>query len=297
MAATTGLVSTLRAVATNPFSERWPKRAHSTETVASVHSVSALKTSTSATDDSAASPSTDLAYGTPSSTLFENIPPNANTDCATPSSRNSRRPSSRPIPNTMKQPPMNATSRRLSTGGNFDRPLIRRNSSAGSASANTKRVSATLAELGQLLSRAKAYPAMTRMNSGAARAKWVKKALIGAGDSGHRVADKISIMHEYENFMRHVFEHGVDKNDRTGTGARSVFGYQMRFDLGQGFPLVTTKKLHLRSIIHELLWFLKGTSNVEYLQRNGVTIDRKSTRLNSSHSSISYAVFCLKKKT
>lgn len=82
----------------------------------------------------------------------------------------------------------------------------------------------------------------------------------------------MSIMHEYENFMRHVFEHGVDKNDRTGTGARSVFGYQMRFDLSQGFPLVTTKKLHLRSIIHELLWFLKGTSNVEYLQRNGVTI-------------------------
>src|SRR6266404_3391433 len=79
-------------------------------------------------------------------------------------------------------------------------------------------------------------------------------------------------MHEYENFMRHVFEHGVDKADRTGTGARSVFGYQLRFDLGQGFPLVTTKKLHLRSIIYELLWFLKGASNVEYLQRNGVTI-------------------------
>ncbi len=68
-------------------------------------------------------------------------------------------------------------------------------------------------------------------------------------------------MHEYENFMRHVFEHGVDKADRTGTGARSVFGYQLRFDLGQGFPLVTTKKLHVRSIIYELLWFLKGASN------------------------------------
>jgi thymidylate synthase len=80
------------------------------------------------------------------------------------------------------------------------------------------------------------------------------------------------VMHPYEDFMRYVFEHGVDKSDRTGTGARSVFGYQMRFDLGQGFPLVTTKKLHLRSIIHELLWFLKGSSNVEYLQRNGVTI-------------------------
>jgi thymidylate synthase len=79
-------------------------------------------------------------------------------------------------------------------------------------------------------------------------------------------------MHPYEDFMRYVFEHGVDKSDRTGTGARSVFGYQMRFDLGRGFPLVTTKKLHLRSIMYELLWFLKGTSNVEYLQRNGVTI-------------------------
>jgi thymidylate synthase len=79
-------------------------------------------------------------------------------------------------------------------------------------------------------------------------------------------------MHPYQDFMRYVFEHGVDKSDRTGTGARSVFGYQMRFDLGRGFPLVTTKKLHLRSIIYELLWFLKGTSNVEYLQRNGVTI-------------------------
>jgi len=80
------------------------------------------------------------------------------------------------------------------------------------------------------------------------------------------------IMHEYETFMRHVLEHGVDKSNRTGTGARSVFGYQMRFDLAQGFPLVTTKKLHVRSIVHELLWFLKGTGNVEYLQRNGVTI-------------------------
>jgi len=79
-------------------------------------------------------------------------------------------------------------------------------------------------------------------------------------------------MRQYEDFMRHVFEHGADKRDRTGTGTRSVFGYQMRFDLREGFPLVTTKKLHLRSIIHELLWFLRGESNVRYLRENKVTI-------------------------
>ncbi len=79
-------------------------------------------------------------------------------------------------------------------------------------------------------------------------------------------------MRQYEDFMRHVLEHGVDKSDRTGTGTRSVFGHQLRFDLGAGFPLVTTKKLHLRSIIHELLWFLQGSSNVAYLRQNGVTI-------------------------
>jgi thymidylate synthase len=79
-------------------------------------------------------------------------------------------------------------------------------------------------------------------------------------------------MHQYEDFMRHVFERGIAKTDRTGTGTRSWFGYQMRFDLQQGFPLITTKKLHLRSIIYELLWFLQGSSNVQYLRDNHVTI-------------------------
>ncbi len=79
-------------------------------------------------------------------------------------------------------------------------------------------------------------------------------------------------MKQYLDLMRHVRDHGVEKSDRTGTGTRSVFGYQMRFDLQQGFPLVTTKKLHLRSIIHELLWFLKGDTNIQYLKDNGVRI-------------------------
>ena len=79
-------------------------------------------------------------------------------------------------------------------------------------------------------------------------------------------------MKQYLDLMRHVRDHGVDKSDRTGTGTRSVFGYQMRFDLAQGFPLVTTKKCHLRSIIHELLWFLKGDTNIAYLKQNGVSI-------------------------
>lgn len=79
-------------------------------------------------------------------------------------------------------------------------------------------------------------------------------------------------MRQYEDFMRHVYEHGVTKTDRTGTGTRSVFGYQMRFDLAAGFPLVTTKKLHTKSIFTELLWFLRGDSNVRWLQERGVSI-------------------------
>ena len=79
-------------------------------------------------------------------------------------------------------------------------------------------------------------------------------------------------MKQYHDLIRHVLENGTEKSDRTGTGTKSVFGYQMRFDLSEGFPLITTKKLHLRSIIHELLWFLKGDSNIEYLKENGVSI-------------------------
>jgi thymidylate synthase len=79
-------------------------------------------------------------------------------------------------------------------------------------------------------------------------------------------------MKQYHDLMRHVLENGIKKTDRTGTGTISVFGYQMRFNLEDGFPLVTTKKLHLRSIIHELLWFLKGDTNIKYLKDNGVSI-------------------------
>lgn len=79
-------------------------------------------------------------------------------------------------------------------------------------------------------------------------------------------------MKQYLGLMRHVYENGTEKEDRTGTGTRSVFGHQLRFNLKEGFPLVTTKKVHLRSIIHELIWFLKGETNIAYLKENGVSI-------------------------
>ncbi|TAE51603.1 MAG: thymidylate synthase [Bacteroidetes bacterium] len=79
-------------------------------------------------------------------------------------------------------------------------------------------------------------------------------------------------MQAYHDLLRHVLTHGTDRSDRTGTGTRSVFGHQIRFDLGEGFPLVTTKKVHMKSVVHELLWFLRGESNIAYLKENGVSI-------------------------
>lgn len=93
-------------------------------------------------------------------------------------------------------------------------------------------------------------------------------------------------MNQYETLLNHVYENGEDKSDRTGVGTRSIFGYQMRFDLNQGFPLVTTKKVHLKSIIYELLWFLRGDTNIKYLTDNGVTIWNKWADENGELGSI-----------
>ncbi len=85
-------------------------------------------------------------------------------------------------------------------------------------------------------------------------------------------ADPPPVDHQYEDLLRHVLEHGSPRPDRTGTGSRSVFGHQMRYDLSRGFPLITTKRVHLRSIVYELLWFLRGDRNVGWLREHGVTI-------------------------
>jgi len=175
-----GFLSTLFSVAPKPRAENSPWRAHSTLTVTSVHRISELNTSTSATAGTAASPSSTRANGSPSMTLFENTPPSANTDCDTPSSANSFHATRRPSANTTRQLPKKAISRRASTGGSVDRPLIRRNSMAGSAAANTKRPSASPIASSQLPMRIRPKPASTSRNSGAESVTWWMSTLIAA---------------------------------------------------------------------------------------------------------------------
>ena len=99
----------------------------------------------------------------------------------------------------------------------------------------------------------------------------------------------VAFVKPYLDLLRHVLEHGAEKSDRTGTGTRSVFGWQMRFALGDGFPLLTTKKLHVRSIVHELLWFLRGETNIAYLKEHQVTV-RKSLDLACGTGDFSIAI-------
>ena len=91
-------------------------------------------------------------------------------------------------------------------------------------------------------------------------------------------------MQAYLELLQHIIDNGVKKSDRTGTGTMSCFGYQMRFDLQKGFPLVTTKKLHVKSIIYELLWFLKGDTNIKWLKENGISISNKHVTFDSDHT-------------